>query len=367
MNRTARIVVATAGALLALSGTNGTAEADGPTVAPLPPLTPKPASWALRTWPVHNGPWFVSADGRANVWFGVGRSISRVTPRGRVVPTTVNAGSLVVQSLSGGDDGAVWFTKRLDSRIYRRAPDGSVRAFPSGYHKGGNPRPVTSGRLHWFQGLNGGHLRYYTDAGRRHVVAIPRAFNSNASAVTNDPPLAAAGAGGAVWTASYEGTDPFAIRTVLLRVSPGGAVTSRTVPSFTTPFVPTAQVNVSLVGADPHGNVWVSFRAPLSDSPFDEGGTGVARVDTNGQFGVSPRMIASVTGWMTVAQDGSLWFAGSNDAGRALVSRVAPDGTVTRTSLPRTHCCHGYIAPGPHGTIWIAQYADRGRLIRITP
>lgn len=137
----------------------------------------------------------------------------------------------------------------------------------------------------------------------------------------------------------------------LIRISPGGAVSTVSVPIQT-------DSQGARIAAGPDGNLWLSF--------VDNGTAALtlARLSLSGQilglFPVPPPTGPGV-GALTAGPDGNVWFT---VPGAAKVGRITPAGVITLFALPNQTVLPDSIVTGPDGNLWIAESP---RIARLSP
>lgn len=244
------------------------------------------------------------------------------------------------EGLAASADGSIWYTGR--DWIGRIRPDGTVAEYPLPGPETGPERsepwgPIVAGPDGnvWLSGLRApadgnessgtwrATLYRVTPAGQVSEFFLPSAGGT--------PTRLAAGPDGNVW---FTASSAEAVG----RITPGGEIKEFPLPHYTRP---------SFITGGPDGNVWFSIET--------EGGSGVARITPSGELSAFPLGAKGsniYAGAIVGGPDGRVWVS----AGGAIL-RVAPDGRISRVTLPNTTGAN-QLAVGPEGDVWYTAVAE---------
>ncbi|SEB61527.1 virginiamycin B lyase [Streptomyces melanosporofaciens] len=229
-------------------------------------------------------------------------------------------------ALTGGPDGALWFTLVHQGAIGRRDADGRITVHPVG----AKPTVIA-------QGPDG--ALWFTEYGTHRIGRI----TVDGTASSYGPPTAdggpfgiAAGPDGAMWF-TLSGTDRIG------RITMDGDITEYPAPG----------AFPSALAAGPDGAMWCTLNQ----------GNAIGRITMDGLTTVHP-LPTETAAPVGIAQgpDGALWFT---EIGAGQIGRIAVDGTVTEYPLPDREARPHAITPGPDGALWFTEWG-RGGVGRIT-
>jgi streptogramin lyase len=283
---------------------------------------------------------------------------------GDVTEFPVAGSNLLLQGITLGPDGALWFAERNAHRIGRITTAGSVTEFP--VSPGSAPFWIATGP--------DGNLWFTERDGNRIGVMSPAGALLHEFPVLTPSSLAgiAAGPDGAMWFAEQgaskigritmdgqvsefalaAGRGPFGITT-----GPDGALwfteqSANRVGRITTDGEISAEYLIGLgqlvpsgIAAGPDGNVWFTER----------GGNSIGRVTPGGQVTRFPVPTGSSNPVdIAAGPDGALWFT---ELGANTIGRITTDGAVTEFPLPNANSQPFGIAAAPDGGMWFTQAA----------
>jgi virginiamycin B lyase len=283
------------------------------------------------------------------LWIATGGPVLRMTTGGVVTRTVPVSGG--AYEITTGPDGNLW-TVGFNA-VARIAPAGGVDPFTSSFFSG---RDITSGPdgALWF-------------TGDRHVGRVTTAGVISLFDVPDDPGGIASGPGGALWI-----TTPFRIDSV----SVSGAVTSRAVPSISNPSSITAGSGPFMWFTNAGSDGWIGTAAtsgsighvatagdalpraivtgPDMRAWYVRGSHSLVRTGSPAKEFTDPAI--SAPDRLIVGPDGAFWM---NARGAHWVTRVTPDGVVSKFSVP--YEVRG-LAAGPDGAVWFTAGPWIGRV-----
>jgi virginiamycin B lyase len=270
--------------------------------------------------------------------------------------------------ITGGPDGAVWFTENGGNQIGRITVAGMVTeyALPT---VNSEPNAIAAGSdgALWFteHGCAGcspavpGKIGRITTAGVVTEFAIPSGF----------PPVAITGGpDGALWFTEVNcvngmiGPLPAQVCSGMIgRITTAGNITEYSVPQNS--FYNIITLNGIAAGAD--GALWFnlwqhnSTRCGVGCSPFEE--LDIGRTTTAGmttEFGTA--VAANGSFGIAAGPDGALWFTELGgqfglSTGPHHIGRITTAGAVTQYPLPSTSGTPTGITSGPDGALWFTE------------
>jgi virginiamycin B lyase len=274
-----------------------------------------PAAGALTEFPLpegsHPGAIVTGPDGA--LWFTDAGRIGRITTSGAVTNFPVESGIAVMQDLTVGSDGNIWFAYVLLV-----------------------PGPGALGRI--------GRL---TPLGTMTIFEMP----SPARAATS----LAAGPDGRIWFAGYGlgsfGANAFGVVGALSTDGQGQsfATLGAAIPADITP--------------GPDGNMWFTALVSASFGTSSSGPTSLGKIGRVGTdfTGLTEFSIPSPSTPSSIAAgpDGNLWFG---DLARSAIGRVTPAGAITELAAPSPP---GGIAAGSDGSVWFTE-PQTGKIARVS-
>lgn len=229
-------------------------------------------------------------------------------------------------ALTGGPDGALWFTLVHQGAIGRRAADGGITVHPVG------ARPTVIA-----QGPDG--ALWFTEYGTHRIgrITVDGTASSYAPPTADGGPYGiAAGPDGAMWF-TLSGADRIG------RITMDGDITEYPAPG----------AFPSALAAGPDGALWFTLNQ----------GNAIGRITMDGLTTVHP-LPTEAAAPVGIAQgaDGALWFT---EIGAGQIGRITVDGTVTEYPLPDREARPHAITHGPDGALWFTEWG-RGGVGRIT-
>ncbi|GAA1711953.1 hypothetical protein GCM10009680_61180 [Streptomyces yatensis] len=229
-------------------------------------------------------------------------------------------------ALTGGPDGALWFTLVHQGAIGRRGTDGGITVHPVG----AGPTVIARGP--------DGAL-WFTEYGTHRIgrITVDGAISSYAPPTAEGGPYGiAAGPDGAIWF-TLSGADRIG------RITMDGDITEYPAPG----------AFPSALAAGPDGAMWCTLNQ----------GNAIGRITMDGVATVHP-LPTEAAAPVGIAQgpDGALWFT---EIGAGQIGRITVDGTVTEYPLPDREARPHAITPGPDGALWFTEWG-RGGVGRIT-
>ncbi|AEM86011.1 Virginiamycin B lyase [Streptomyces violaceusniger Tu 4113] len=229
-------------------------------------------------------------------------------------------------ALTGGPDGALWFTLVHQGAIGRRDVDGGITVHPVG----AKPTVIA-------QGPDG--ALWFTEYGTHRIGRI----TMGGTASSYEPPTAdggpygiAAGPDGAMWF-TLSGADRIG------RITMDGEITEYPAPG----------AFPSALAAGPDGAMWFTLNQ----------GNAIGRIAMDGVTTAHP-LPTEAAAPVGIAQgpDGALWFT---EIGAGQIGRITVDGTVTEYPLPDRAARPHAITHGPDGALWFTEWG-RGGVGRVT-
>ena len=247
--------------------------------------------------------------------------VGRITTHGTITQTVVSEG--VSNGITAGPDGALWFTSGGNpAHIGRIATGGDLTIFddPGGSY----PHGITTGPdgALWFAESGGNVGRITTSAKVRHFQVAPSDATLQGIATGPD---------GALWV-TQNGINSSQLSNQVIRVTTHGKKKSYTVGAG--PY---------FICAGPDGALWFT----------EEGSHALGRLTTSGaytEFILNDRY-AVPTG-IAAGPDGALWFA--DDGGASAIGRMTTSGKLKVFQIPGDPSVE-QIAPGPDGAMWFTS------------
>lgn len=261
-----------------------------------------------------------------NVWFTerFAAKIGRVSPAGKVSEVHIPSNEPAYQITAAGG-GVMYFTEHEAGRIGRVTPSGKISEFqiPT---PASAPNAITlgpDGNL-WFTEGRADKVARMTPSGSFTEFQVPTPASAPAGIT--------AGPGGEVWFTEARADK-------LGRISPAGTITELQIP---VPGFPTE------ITEGREGNLW--FTDP----------TRIVRVTPAGVFTAFPVPVhtfppTSLSGPITVAPDGNLWFTEGLDN---RISRITPSGAITNYYVPPVRIFEASpdgIAAEANGDLWFTE------------
>ncbi len=286
----------------------------------------------------------ITAGPDGNLWFteDVAKKVSAITPSGVVTEFGVSDGPLGITS---GPDDRLWYaiTPDFKSRIGRisaTSSQGSQLEFP--FREASEPRYITvgpDGNL-WFTESAANRIGRMDPQGNLlNEIELPAGAQPEDITVGPDPGFSP---GGSIWFTEFGGNRIGRIRLT----SPCCILTE-----FATGISPGA--GPEGITAGPDGNLWFT--------EFNKGA--VARITPTGTVTEFPLGAGNTNPiGITMGQDGNLWVAicGAHEFGR-----VSIDGTLMGEFATESGGCPYDIAAGPDGNLWAGIYDLPPRIARI--
>ncbi len=271
------------------------------------------------------GPYALTGGPDGALWFTLVHqgAIGRRDADGRIAVHAVGAQPMVI---APGPDGALWFTEHGTHRIGRITVDGATSTFAPPTAEGG-PYGIAAGPdgAMWFTLAGADRIGRITMDGDITEYPAPGAF----------PSAVAAGPDGAMWFTLNQGN-------AIGRITMDGRTVAHPLPTEAAAPVGIAE--------GPDGALW-----------FTEIGAGqIGRITVDGtvtEYPLPDRQARPHA--VTSGPDGALWFT---EWGRGGVGRITTDGRITAYDLPRADCEPHGIAPYG-GALWCAL--ETGSLARI--
>lgn len=329
--------------------------------------------------PIVEGPdgnmWFVENDVGAPSARVVG--IGRITPSGRFTsfPLPQAMGRAMIEGITRGPDGALWFTvaryneagEPADGVIGRITTSGVVTLFPLPHEEptppppleidGASVAPAIDHAAQIPEGIVAGpDGDLWADGGANNLWRITPSGEITALhtlAPYSWPDGITLGPDGDLWVteAAYRvDNNAYLPPERFARVTPTGGVVEWALPPASAPF--SDRLLAGTIVAGPDKSLWF-------------GGIGFAgRVTTSGQITKYPFRNRNLTG-LTLGPDGDMWFADSG-SGNLRLARTTPSGRISQypTRVRGTYNDIG-AARGPGRTIWLVKtYADA--IIRVS-
>jgi streptogramin lyase len=278
----------------------------------------------------------VGPDG--NLWFTTTASyVARMTLAGQVTAFLTPTRSTGPGGIAAGPDGNLWFTETAANQIGRITPSGTITEFPVPTPDPHLPGDIPvyyitkgpDGNL-WFTEPASNQIGRITPSGAFKEFPIPT-VNSGAIDIVTAPD-------GNLWfTETYAGQ--------VARITPAGIITEFPVPNEFGPWR-------LVVGPD--GNLWFTVNA---------GDERIGKMTLSGALTLFPAISYGAPLGLAVGPDGNFWFTEYNIA---TITRMTPDGVITRFSLPDTLGTPLGITAGPDGNLWFTA-GLQGRIGRLTP
>lgn len=265
----------------------------------------------------------ITAGPDGAIWFtdsgnGV---VGRITTHGTMTQTVVNEG--VSNGITAGPDGALWFTSGGNpAHIGRITTDGDLTIFDD--PDGSYPHGITTGPdgALWFA-ESGGKVGRITTSGK------VRQFQVAASDATLQG--IATGPDGALWV-TQNGINSSRLSDQVIRVTTRGKKKSYTVGAG--PY---------FICVGPDGALWFT----------EEGSHALGRLTTAGayaEFSLNDRY--AVPMGIAAGSDSALWFV--DGGGQSYVGRMTTSGKLKTFQIPGDPGVE-QITPGPDGAMWFTS------------
>jgi virginiamycin B lyase len=253
--------------------------------------------------------------------------------RGKINLYSDTLGDAVVEGITAGPDGAIWFTDSGNGVVGRITTHGKITlqtAVSAGVSNGITTGP--DGALWFTSGGNPAHIGRITTAGDLTLFDDPG--GSYPHGITNGPD-------GALWFAESNG-------------SVGRITTSGDVKHFQ---VAPADATLQGIAAGPDGALWVTQNV----IHFSQLSNQVIRVTTRGKkksytVGLGPDFIC-------LGSDGAMWFT---EEGSQAIGRLTTGGAYTDFSLNDRYAVPTGITAGPDGALWFADDGGPTAIGRMT-
>jgi len=275
---------------------------------------------------VHSAPIAIARGADGNLWFteNLGDKIGRITLRGQITEYRLSERHSAPFRIALGPDGNMWFTEFRGHRIGRITPRGRITEYALPPTPSGNASSISSGpdgNL-WFTISGSPVIGAITPAGRVSIFTL--------RGVTSAPEAITMGPDGALWFTDYYGDR-------IGRLTTRGDVREFALPrSLQRPPYVVGSPSPITVGAD--GALWFTFAF----------GGAIGRITRDGQVKVFWSANATVNGGaITRGPDGTIWATSVGG-----ISKIAPNGTITRYDLPDSDEGPTDITGGPDGNIW---------------
>jgi len=293
------------------------------------PGSPRGASGRVTEYVVpgaNSGPVAIAQGADGNLWFteDIADKIGRITPQGQITEYRLPERHVAPFRIALGPDSNLWFTEFRGRRIGRITPRGRITEYALPPTPSGNANSITpgpDGKL-WFTISGSPAIGTITPAGRVSIFTL--------RGVTSAPEAITMGPDGALWFTDYFGDR-------IGRLTTRGDVREFALPrSLQRPPYVVGSPSPITAGAD--GALWFTFAF----------GGAVGRITRDGQVKVFWSANANVRGEaITRGPDGNVWA--TSEGG---ISKVAPNGTITRYDLPGPYEGPTDITGGPDGNIW---------------
>jgi virginiamycin B lyase len=244
-------------------------------------------------------------------------------------------GNLILNSLTAGPDGNLWFSGYSGNFIYAGSfniSTGAATLHPAGVLGYSPPGPIVAG--------SDGNLWYYAENGNNSDYVLLRVDPSSGvttSTFTSDSYSIysglTAGPDGGLWT-----TDVY-YKTLISFTVPGGTLSK-------TYNLPASVTSVGDLTSGPDGNLW-----------FIDGGK-YDKVTTSGSFtGYTPPSGVSV-GQLVAGFDDAVWFIDNSSTKK--IGRIASSGDISEYTVPdSTIGSLTSLVLGPDNAMWFS-YSDSG-------
>jgi virginiamycin B lyase len=286
--------------------------------------------------------WFTDTDAGA---------IGSITPNGsftEFVQDHTFPNASFVQGIATGADGNLWFGGLLNvtgPRIGRITPDGTATRFPIPFFD----VPGTDEQEQNVSGLTAGPDGnvWYNESVYPGFQAIGRVTpDGQAAALYLSPTSNAFGTGGI--TTGPDGKVWFITgnRGELGRITPDGQTTLLPTPASQDLFTPKATLTVG-----PDGNLWATGVQADPHTGHDIAAS-IDRITLDGQFTEFPLPLANLPGSITAGPDGNLWFT---EPGANQIGMITPDGQITEYPVPTANSHPEFITTGPDGNLWFTE------------
>lgn len=237
-----------------------------------------------------------------------------------VTITEYPAPTNVLQGMTPGSDGALWFAEQSIGRIGRATTDGIVTEYPLPDVNNSRPTGITTGPdgALWFTEYTGNKIGRITTSGDLTEYSVPTGGSLPWGIIT--------GPDGALWFAE-SGTNKIG------RITTGGTFKEYPVPTSGTP----QGITVGLDGA-----LWFTETV----------GFKIGRITTGGTITEFPLPTGIYAFGITNGPDGALWFtAPPNNQ----IGRITTAGLVTLYTAPTAGTYPYYIIVGPDKALWFSE------------
>jgi virginiamycin B lyase len=238
----------------------------------------------------------------------------------------------VLEEITAGPDGALWFADFEDDAIGRITTAGAITEYPVPT-PGASPFGIAAGPdgALWFTENGGNKIGRITTAGAITEYPLP---TDNSS-----PWGIAAGPDGALWFAQ-SGSNQIG------RITTAGAITEYDVPTPSSfPYE---------ITAGPDGALWFTENI----------GNKIGRITTAGGITEYDVPTANSDPWKIVAgPDGALWFT---EYGGGKIGRITTAGAITEYPLPNAQSVPTGITAARDKALWFTEYVSPSKIARIT-
>jgi streptogramin lyase len=295
----------------------------------------------------------ITAGPDGNVWFTDtnASAIGTITPSGRFtefVQDHTYPNVYFVQGIVTGADGNLWFGGLLDAngpKIGRITPDGTVTPFPIPFFDlaSGDTQEETihaltagpDGNVWYNEDVYPGHqaVGQVTPDGQATALYLSSSGNDfGTDGITTGPD-------GNVWFITGG-------RNELGRITPDGQTTRFRTPSSVDGFAPRSTLTVG-----PDGNLWATGVQADPHTGHDISAS-IDRITLDGQFTEFPLPLANLPAAITAGPDGNLWFT---EPGANQIGMITPDGQLTEYHVPTPNSYPEFITAGPDSNLWFTE------------
>jgi virginiamycin B lyase len=275
------------------------------------------------------------------LWFTEtqGNKIGRITTAGVITEFPIPTPNSQPNGITTGPDGALWFAETAGETIGRITTDGVITEFPTTITST-QPYGITNGPgdALWFSAreVDGNQVGRMTTYGQYEVISDrpPPGYIGTPFNITVGPD-------GALWFAECAPHALPCTNSQIGRMTWEGSLTQ----------YPAAGVSAYGITVGPDGALWFTDSGPSNQ---------IGRITTAGAMTEFPVPSGSLGG-ITVGPDGALWFASALPGGNT-IGRITTAGVATQFSTPGDPL---NITTGPDGALWFTEYdANKiGRLV----
>jgi streptogramin lyase len=295
----------------------------------------------------------ITAGPDGNVWFTDtdASALGSITPSGsftEFVQDHTFPNFAFVQGITTGADGNLWFGGLLNQTgpmIGRIMPDGTATRFSIPFFNIDGTDEQEQNILGLAAGPDG-NVWYNESVYPGHQAIGLVTPDGHATALYLSPTSNAFGTGGI--TTGPDGNVWFitGARSELGQITPDGQTTLFPIPTPSDDFTPKATLTVG-----PDGNLW-STGVQADIHTGHNISASIDRITLDGQFTEFPLPLANLPGSITAGPDGNLWFT-EPDANQ--IGMITPDGQITEYQVPTPNSHPEFITAGPDGNIWFTE------------